>query len=145
MWQYYSVHFQRWVVAVTFLTPPLKFEQSDHTQPSPRHIGSIYMSYFGYDAAISDEMIRRHHRHGKHFHRWVVAATLLTPPLDFYQIKHTGPSLRHHKSILAACFGQDAAIGGEMSRRRRQSSDTKFILIFLNSSSGGRAVCPAGE
>jgi len=53
----------------------------------------------------------------KHIHCWVVVATFLTPPLDFYQINHTEPSLRHHGSIFIACFGYDAAISGEMSRR----------------------------
>jgi hypothetical protein len=55
----------RWVVVATFLTPPLNFDQSDHTRPPLRHYGSIFISCFGYDAAISGEMIRRHHRHGK--------------------------------------------------------------------------------
>ena len=50
------------------------------------------------------------------WNRWV-AATFLAPPLDFYQINHTGPSLIHHGSIFVACFGQDAANGSEMSRR----------------------------
>jgi hypothetical protein len=51
----------------TFLTPPLKFDQADHTQPSLRHHGSILVACFGYDAAISGKMIRRPHRHGKTF------------------------------------------------------------------------------
>jgi len=40
-------------------------------------------------------------------------------PIDYYQINHTGPSLIRHGSIFVACFGQDAANGGEMSRRRQ--------------------------
>jgi hypothetical protein len=45
---------------MTSLTPPLDFDQSCHTQPSPRHHGSIYIDRFGYDAANSGEM--NHHR-----------------------------------------------------------------------------------
>jgi hypothetical protein len=54
-------HFYHWaVVEMTFLTPPPDFDQSGHTQPSPRHHGSIYVDQFGYDAANSGEM--NHHR-----------------------------------------------------------------------------------
>jgi hypothetical protein len=49
-------HFHHWAVEMTFLTPPLNFDQSGHTQPSPRHHGSIYVDRFGYDAASSGEM-----------------------------------------------------------------------------------------
>jgi len=52
--------------------------------------------------------------------RRVVAATFLTPLLDFYQINHTEPLLRHHRLIFVACFGQDAGNGGEMSRSHCQ-------------------------
>jgi hypothetical protein len=52
--------FHHWAVEMTFLTPPLDFDQSGHTQPSPRHHGSIYVDRFGYDAASSGEM--NHHR-----------------------------------------------------------------------------------
>ena len=44
---------------MTFLTPPLNFDQSDHTQPSLRHHGSISIAWLGYDAANSGEMSRR--------------------------------------------------------------------------------------
>ena len=71
-----------------------------------------------------------------HIHCWVVAATFLTPPLDFYQINHTEPSLRHHGSISIAWLGYDAANSGEMSRRRRLGSGKNFIFIFLNSTLG---------
>jgi hypothetical protein len=40
----------RWVVVATFLTPPLNFDQSDHTQRSLRHHGLIFVDQFGYDA-----------------------------------------------------------------------------------------------
>ena len=61
-------HFHHWAVEMTFLTPPLDFDQSGHTQPSPRHHGSIYVDRFGYDAANSGEMSRRR--------RWSRATTL---------------------------------------------------------------------
>jgi hypothetical protein len=77
-----------------------------------------------------------------HIHCWVVAATFLTPPLDFYRINHTEPSLRHHGSISIAWLGYDAAVSGEMSRRRRLGSGKNFIFIFLNSTLGDEAVCP---
>jgi hypothetical protein len=80
----------------------------------------------------------------KHFYCWVVAATFLTPPLKFDHSDHTRPSLSHHGSIIVACFGQDAANGGEMSRRLCRSSGKNFIFIFLDSSFSGRVVCPVG-
>jgi hypothetical protein len=55
-------HFHHWAVEMTFLTPPLDFDQSGHTQPSPRHHGSIYVDRFGYDAASSGEMNHRRRR-----------------------------------------------------------------------------------
>ncbi len=57
-------HFHHWAVEMTFLTPPLDFDQSGHTQPSPRHHGSIYVDRFGYDAASSGEMNHRRRRRG---------------------------------------------------------------------------------
>jgi hypothetical protein len=47
---------------MTFLTPPLDFDQSGHTQPSLRHNGSIYFDRFGYDAANRGEMSHRRRR-----------------------------------------------------------------------------------
>jgi hypothetical protein len=55
-------HFHHWAVEVTFLTPPLNFDQSDHTRPSLRHHWSIYVDQFGYDATNSGEIIHRRRR-----------------------------------------------------------------------------------
>ena len=44
---------------MTFLPPPLDFDQSGHTQPSLRQHGSIYVNRFGYAAANSGEMSHR--------------------------------------------------------------------------------------
>jgi hypothetical protein len=54
----------RWTVEMTFLPPPLDFDQSGHTQPSLRHHGSIYVDRFGYDATNSGEMSHRRHQAG---------------------------------------------------------------------------------
>jgi hypothetical protein len=77
-WRYYSVTAlplenkgNRWVVVATFLTPALNFDQSDHTRPTLRHHGSIFIACFGYDAAISGEMSRRRHTELNILQRWV--------------------------------------------------------------------------
>jgi hypothetical protein len=67
---------ETWVVAATFLTPPHNFDQSDHTGPSLRHHGSIFMDRFGYDAAYSSEMSRRH--------RWSRATAWDRVCVEFY-------------------------------------------------------------
>ena len=47
------------MVAATFLIPPLDFDQTDHTGPSLRHHGSIFIVRFRHAAANSSEMSRR--------------------------------------------------------------------------------------
>jgi hypothetical protein len=54
--------FHHWAVEMTFFTPPLDIDQFGHTQPSPRHHGSIYVDRFGYDALSSGEMNHRRRR-----------------------------------------------------------------------------------
>jgi hypothetical protein len=119
-----------WAVEMTFLTPPLNFDQSDHTQPSPRHHGSIHLDRFGYDAN-SGEISHRRRRHGKTFHHWEVEMTFLTPPLDFDQSGQTQPSPRHHGSIYVDWFGYDAASSGEMNHRRLRSSLVDIVFYSL--------------
>ena len=129
------------MVVATFLTPPLNFDQYDHTRPPLRYYGSIFIACFGYDAAISGEMICRHHRHGKTIHCWVVAATFLTPPLDFYQINHTEPFLRHHGLIYDIRFWPDAANSSEMSRRRHTEHERRtWFLKFGEVLAGGATI-----
>ena len=47
------------MVAATFLIPPLDFDRTDHTGPSLRHHGSIFIVRFRHAAANSSEMSRR--------------------------------------------------------------------------------------
>ena len=64
-----------------------------------------------------------------HIHCWVVAATFLTPPLDFYQINHTEPLLRHHGLIYDIRFWPDAANSSEMSRCRHTEHERRTWFL----------------
>ena len=72
---------------MTFLTPPLDFDQSGHTQPTLRHHGSIYVDRFGYDAANRGEMNHRRRRHGKTFSPLGGGDDILHSPTRFQPIR----------------------------------------------------------
>ena len=80
-------HFHHWAVEMTFLTPPLDFDQSGHTQPTLRHHGSIYVDRFGYDAANRGEMNHRRRRHGKTFSPLGGGDDILHSPTRFRPIR----------------------------------------------------------
>ena len=77
-----------------------------------------------------------------------MAATFLTPPLNFDQSDHTRPSLRHHWSIYVDRFGYGAANSGEISHRRRRSSLAASSVMgnstYFPTPASARMLLPSG-